>query len=70
MYHQSVAFTNKYQQVLEFWAFRIFSGGLVGEHPVQLDAFQLTLGVLIQAADPDIPNTLTGHGASYGEVSG
>jgi hypothetical protein len=38
---------------------QVLPGQPVGEQPVQLDAVQLPAGVLLQGADPDVPDALT-----------
>jgi|GraSoi2013_100cm_1033763.scaffolds.fasta_scaffold277233_1 hypothetical protein len=39
--------------------FRIFAGGFVGEGLGDFDAFQLSFGVLVNGADPYIPDALS-----------
>lgn len=47
----------------------IFAGGFVGKGLVDLDAIELPLGVLIQCANANIPDTLSVH-RDFPDVSG
>ncbi|KNX83826.1 hypothetical protein RR30_19180 [Acinetobacter baumannii] len=38
------------------------AGCLVAKSAINLDAFQLPFRVLVEGADPDIPNALSSHG--------
>ncbi|MCH6718038.1 hypothetical protein BED04_27740 [Escherichia coli] len=40
----------------------ILAGCLVAKSAINLDAFQLPFRVLVEGADPDIPNALSSHG--------
>jgi hypothetical protein len=59
MHHDNIAFAHEGQQCVELWPLRIFARCLVGEYLVHLNLFQLTLRVLIEAADPDVADALT-----------
>jgi hypothetical protein len=50
------------QQRVELRALRIFARRLVGEYLVHLDLLKLAIRVLIEAADPHVPDALTFQG--------
>ena len=58
----------KLKQALRVGALGILARGLVGEQFVHLGLFQLAFRVLVEAADPDIADTLSLQGASLGYV--
>lgn len=45
----------------ELWPLGVLGAGLLGEDPVQLDALKLAVRVLVDRADPDIPDLLSAH---------
>ncbi|EQD79670.1 hypothetical protein B1A_01608 [mine drainage metagenome] len=62
MYHHGVAGAGETHQCFQLRAFDILARSLVGERTVNLDAFQLPFRVLVEGADPDVPNALSVHG--------
>lgn len=76
VHDESVAVADEAQELLALGAFCVLAGGLVREDPVQLDALQLALRVLVQAPwksggilRPENPNVplpdLAGNGQSF-----
>lgn len=58
------------EQGVELRAVDVASGGLVAEDPIRVDAFELAVGVLIEAAHSDVADVLSAHVAPVVEVSG
>ena len=44
----------------------VFARGLVGEHLAHLRLFQLAFRILVEAADPDVADTMSLQDASIG----
>ena len=42
------------QQLVELGPGDVLSRGVIGEHPVDVDAVELAVGVLVDGADPDV----------------
>ncbi len=59
MHDNRVAGTNEAHQRFKLRASRIFAGGFVGEGLGDFDAFQLPFCVLVNGADPYIPDALS-----------
>jgi hypothetical protein len=53
--HEQITLTQILKGCLQLWPCRVLAGGFVGKRFVQLHALKLALGVLVKAADPDIP---------------
>lgn len=62
-----VTFTPEDEQRIEFRPLGIFTRCLVSEHLVHLSLFKLAIRVLIEAADPNIPDALTFEGCLLNE---
>lgn len=65
-----VAVTNEAEQRLELGPLGVFTRDAVGEGLVELDAVELPVEVLVQAADPRVADPLTGDGVLQLKVSG
>ena len=64
--HNCVAITDEFEQLLELRPEYVLAGGLVGEDLVDVDPVELSLGVLVKAADADVANPLSVHEPSLG----
>jgi hypothetical protein len=63
VHDDGIALAHESQQRLELGPLRVLARGLVGEDPIDRDLLQLTLGVLLEAADSDVTDALSLHGA-------
>ena len=61
MDQHSIALTDEGAQSLQLGAQGVFAGGFVREHTIQPDRLQLASGVLVEAADAHIADTLPTH---------
>jgi hypothetical protein len=59
MHHDGVALAGVGEQGLQLRPFGVFSGRLVGEQLVDLKMLKLAVGVLVDTADPNLPDALT-----------
>ncbi len=59
VHHHRISFAHEGQQRVKFWALGVLARCLVGEYLSDFDLFQLPLRVLVEAADPDVADTLT-----------
>ncbi|AXN57521.1 hypothetical protein SF274771_1789 [Shigella flexneri 2747-71] len=62
MHHHGVAGAGEAYQRFQLRTLDILAGCLVAKSAINLDAFQLPFRVLVEGADPDIPNALSSHG--------
>ncbi|GIK15204.1 MAG: hypothetical protein BroJett003_01680 [Planctomycetota bacterium] len=53
-----VAFARVGEQRLKLRPIRVFAGGGIREHAVEIDAFELSLRVLIEGTDSHVPDPL------------
>jgi len=60
VHDHGVAVTDEAEQRFQLWPFGVLARGAVGEGLVELDAVELPVEVLVQAADPGIADPLTG----------
>ena len=58
VHDQRVPVSDEAQQLRELGASGVLTRGIVLEDPVQLDALELALDVLVKAADPDVSDSL------------
>jgi len=70
VHDHGVAVADEAEQGLELRPLRVLGGDAVGEGLVERDAVELPVEVLVQAADPDVADSLTGDRGSSPEVSG
>jgi hypothetical protein len=56
-----VAGAHEYRERFQLRALRVFARRFVAERSVQIDVFQLPLGVLVVAANPNVADPLTDH---------
>nr|QEQ69953.1 Aldehyde dehydrogenase [Klebsiella pneumoniae] len=56
MHHHGVAGAGEAYQRFQLRTLDILAGCLVAKSAINLDAFQLPFRVLVEGADPDIPN--------------
>jgi len=63
VHDDGVAGADETEQRLELWPLRVFTGDAVGEGLVELNAVELPVQVLIQAADPGVADSLTDDGS-------
>ena len=63
VHDHGIALAHEGQQRLELGPLCILARGLVREDPIDRDLLQLTLGVLLEAADSDVTDALSLHGA-------
>lgn len=61
MHDYCVVVAHEGQWCVELRLFRVFPRCLVGKGPVKLDPVELTLGILLERADPRIADALTVH---------
>jgi hypothetical protein len=61
MHDHRVAGAHERQERFQLRALRVFARRFVAERSVQIDVFQLPLGVLVEAADPNVADPLTDH---------
>ncbi|BEA04974.1 hypothetical protein VEE15_49570 (plasmid) [Escherichia coli] len=59
MHHHGVAGAGEAYQRFQLRTLDILAGCLVAKSAINLDAFQLPFRVLVEGADPDIPNALS-----------
>jgi hypothetical protein len=59
MHQHGVAVPHEADHRVQLGAVQVLPGQSVGEQAVQLDAVQLTAGVLVQGADAGVPDALT-----------
>jgi hypothetical protein len=64
VHDHGIALAHEGQQRLELGPLCVLARGLVGEDPIDRDLLLLlTLGVLLEAADSDVTDALSLHGA-------
>ena len=68
--YYGVALAHEAQQRVELRSLGVLARRLIGEYLVYLGVFQLACRVLVEAADPDVADALTGQGVLLGKVSG
>lgn len=61
MDYYRIALTDIPNHLRQLGALGVFARGLVGKGAVELDPDELPVGVLVEGADPDVPDTLTRH---------
>ncbi len=59
VHHHGVALADEAQQRFELGTLGVLARGLVGEHLAHLGLFQLAFRVLVEAANPDIADTVS-----------
>jgi hypothetical protein len=57
MHHDAVAVANEPDQLVELRPGDVLAGGFFGEQPIGVDAIELAIGVLVDAAHPDIADS-------------
>jgi hypothetical protein len=62
-----VAGAHECHERFQLRALRVFARRFVAERSVQIDVFQLPLGVLVKAANPNVADPLTDHALPCGE---
>ena len=67
MHDHRVAGAHERHDRLQLRALRVFARRFVAEDAVELDVFQLTLGILVETADPDVADALTDHALPCGD---
>jgi len=70
VHHHGVALAHEGQQPFKFGTLRVFARSLIGKYLSNFDLIQLSIRVLVVAADADIPDALTLQSVSkYKSVS-
>ena len=64
MHEDGVAVADKREHRFQLRAVEIFAGHVVGEGPVDVDAVELAVGVLLDRGDPGIGDALPGDDVS------
>ncbi len=60
VHDDGVTVTDEAQQRVELWAVGVFARRAVGEGAVDGDAVELSVGALVEAADPGVGDPLSG----------
>jgi hypothetical protein len=70
VHHHGVALAHEGQQRIQFRPLGVLARRFVGEYLVHLNLFKLAFRVLVEAADPDIADSLTIQECLLRKVSG
>lgn len=70
VHYHSVALAHEGQQRIQFRPLGVLARRFIGEYLVHPNLFELAFRVLVEAADPDIADTLTVQGCRLRKVLG
>jgi hypothetical protein len=70
VHQHGVTFADEAEQCPQLRPMRILARRVIGEQPVQCDAVELSIDILVEAADTDVADPLTADVCLPLEVSG